>query len=121
MDFLRRIHVAPGLRLLHSHCLRSRRGFGGYPFGGESPGECVALISPLAFTFSKSTPPSPVLNAVRFRPASASLIFTPPATVVGGGGLSPSAFTSPNLVLMLNFPFPRETMRKPMTGTTRMP
>src|ERR1017187_3597895 len=55
-----------------------------------------------------------------FLPASASLIFTPASVVLGGGGFEPSAVTSPNRFLILNFPLPRNLVKKKMTTPAKI-
>jgi hypothetical protein len=54
-------------------------------------------------------------------PASASLIFTPQGVVLGGGGFEPSALASPNGTLTLNFPLPRNLVKKKITRTEKFP
>src|ERR1035441_3830777 len=69
--------------------------------------ELAAVMSPLALTFSRSTPPPPSLRARRLPPASASLTFTPAATELGGGGFSPSALRLPKALFTGSLPLPR--------------
>ena len=57
MQFVRCVNILSCRHMLQINGPRSSGGFGGYFFGGELPGVCVASILPLAFTFSNSTPP----------------------------------------------------------------